>query len=86
MWLKNAVEHNDPIAGQQTTQKNAPEHEFPTTLFWKCFLDFRMWTLYGENWILGLQASGVQLRNRHQISGSTDVRIVLGWHWFRPEG
>lgn len=49
------------------------------------FVDFRMWTLYGKNWILGLQASGVQLGNHHQISGSTDVRIALGWRWFLPE-
>lgn len=72
----NVVEYNDPITGQQTTQKNAAEHDF---------FDFRMWTLYGENWILGLQASGVQLGNHHQISGSTDVRIVGGWRWFLPE-
>lgn len=75
-----------PLQGNRLPNKNAPEHEFPTTLFWRLFFfDFRMWTLYGENWILGLQASGVQLGNHHQISGSTDVRIVLGWRWFLPE-
>lgn len=41
MWLKNAVEHNEPIRGQQTTQTNAPEHEFPTTPFWKLFFAFQ---------------------------------------------
>ena len=79
------VEYNDPITGQQTTQKMPQNMNFQRHCSGNCFSDFRMWTLYGENWILGLQASGVQLGNHHQISGSTDVRIVSGWRWFRPE-